>query len=238
MPLTQQTVVVVGGSSGIGLAVAQGARQLGARVIILASRAHNLDTVARQLGELETAVVDIRKEHEVAKFFAQLDTLDHVVITAGASIASAAIAQVDVAEASNAIQVKLLGSLLVAKHAAPKLRAGGSIGFTSGVLGRKPAVNSVIKTVINAALEAAVRQLAKELAPRRVYAISPGPVNTPSWQFADEASRTKMFDKLAASLPVGFVATANDTAAGYLFAMQAHALTGAVIDLDSGALVS
>ncbi|WP_256099079.1 SDR family oxidoreductase [Variovorax sp. SG517] len=90
----------------------------------------------------------------------------------------------------------------------------------------------------HAALEAAARQLARELAPVRVYAISPGPVNTPSWRLMDDASRTAMFARLDGTLPVGFAADEDDTAAGYLFAMQARALTGAVIDIDSGALVA
>lgn len=95
-----------------------------------------------------------------------------------------------------------------------------------------------MKTFINAALEAAVRQMAREMAPIRFYAVSPGPVDTPSWAYLDDAARAALFDKLNTTLPVGFAASADDTAAAYLFAMQARALTGAVIDLDSGALIA
>ncbi|MFZ6721968.1 SDR family oxidoreductase [Undibacterium sp. Ji49W] len=238
MSLSEARIVVIGGSSGIGLAIARAARLQGASVLIAGSNVARLADAAGQVPGLDTAVLDIRDEEQVASFFRHAGPLDHVVVTAGAAIAAAPLQTLDVDAADNAMQVKLRGSLLVAKYAAPQLGAGGSIGFTTGVLGRKPALNSLIKTVINAALEAAVRQLAKELAPLRVYAVSPGPVNTPGWNFADEASRSAMFSKLGQTLPVGFVATDDDTAAAYLFAMQARALTGAVLDLDSGALIA
>lgn len=238
MSLSNQTVVVIGGSSGIGLAVARGALKLGARVIVGGRDTERLATAAASNPGLETATLDITREDDVAAFFERTGALDHLVVTAGALIGSSPLRALDVAVMRDAFDVKLIGSLIAAKHAAQRLRPGGSIGFTSGVLARKPSPQAVVKTAINAALEAAARQLARELAPLRVYAISPGPVNTPSWRLMDGASRTAMFDKLGSTLPVGFAASDDDTAAGYLFAMQARALTGAVIDLDSGALVA
>jgi NAD(P)-dependent dehydrogenase (short-subunit alcohol dehydrogenase family) len=238
MSLSNQTVVVIGGSSGIGLAVARGALQLGARVIVGGRDAERLAAAAASSPGLETATLDITREDELAAFFERTGALDHLVVTAGALLGSSPLRTLDVAVMREAFDVKLTGSLVAAKHAARQLRPGGSIGFTSGVLARKPSPHAVVKTAVNAALEAAARQLARELAPLRVYAISPGPVNTPSWRLMDDTSRTAMFDKLSSTLPVGFAASDDDTAAGYLFAMQARALTGAVIDLDSGALVA
>jgi NAD(P)-dependent dehydrogenase (short-subunit alcohol dehydrogenase family) len=238
MSLADQTVVVAGGSSGIGLAVARAAHREGARVIVAARDTARLAAARQAVPGLETAQLDLTDDAATAGFFAEVGALDHLVVTAGMTLGSTPLGELRADVARQAIDVKLLGSLLAARHAAPRLRQGGSIGFTSGVLARKPSPNAVLKTVINAALEAAVRQLAKELAPLRVYAISPGPVDTPSWNFLDAAGRKAMFDKLGASLPAGFVASEDDTAAGYLFAMQARALTGAVIDVDSGALVA
>lgn len=238
MTLKDQTIAVLGGSSGIGLAVAQGALELGARVVVAGRDPARLATAREALPSLQTQTLDLADEAAIERFFAGLGALDHLVVTAGSLLGATPLQQLDADIAREAIGSKLLGSLLAAKHAAPRLRAGGSIGFTSGVLGRKVSVNAVLKTAINAALEATVRQLAKELAPLRVYGVSPGPVDTPNWRTLDEASRRAMFDKLGTSLPVGFVASAADTAAAYLFAMQARALTGAVIDLDSGAMVS
>ncbi|MDN3922162.1 SDR family oxidoreductase [Roseateles violae] len=238
MSLSNQTVLVIGGSSGIGLAVTRGALKLGARVIAAGRDAERLASAAAANPGLETESIDITDEDDVAAVFERIGALDHLVVTAGALIGSSPLPMLDISTMREAIGVKLTGSLVAAKHAARHLRPGGSIGFTSGVLARKPAPNSVVKTAINAALEAATRQLARELAPLRVYAVSPGPVNTPSWRFMDDASRSAMFERLASTLPAGFAASDEDTAAGYLFAMQARALTGAVIDLDSGALVA
>lgn len=238
MSLSNQTVVVIGGSSGIGLAVARGALRLGARVIVGGRDAERLASAAASNPGLETATLDITREDEVAAFFQRTGALDHLVVTAGALIGSSPLRALDIATLREALDVKLTGSLMAAKHAAAHLRQGGSIGFTSGMLARKPSPNAVVKTAINAALEAAARQLARELAPLRVYAVSPGPVNTPSWRLMDDTSRAAMFDRLGSTLPVGFAASEDDTAEAYLFAMQARALTGAVIDLDSGALVA
>lgn len=236
--LQNQTVAILGGSSGIGLAVARSALAQGARVWIAGRDQQRLAQATQTLPAAQARVLDVTDESSLSPFFAEIGALDHLVITAGAVLGATPLRTLDLAQAQDAIASKLIGSLLAAKHAAPHLRAGGSIGFTSGVLGRKIGVNTVLKTVINAGLEAAVRQLARELAPLRVYGVSPGPVDTPNWAAMDDTARRAMFDKLPGTLPVGFVASAQDTAAAYLFAMQARALTGTVIDLDSGALVA
>ena len=235
-PLSNQTVAVFGASSGIGLAVARGAQALGARVIAIGrDRARLVAAVGDD--SMQIAECDVADEAQVAALLRDVSALNHVVVTAGGVVGPSPLTALDFDIARDAFATKLHGSLLVAKHAAPRLAAGGSIGFTSGVLGRKITANTVVKTVINAGLEAAVRQLARELAPLRVYGVSPGPVDTPNWGALSDAARRERSGKLAATLPVGFMASAADTAQAYLFAMQARALTGTVIDLDSGAQV-
>jgi NAD(P)-dependent dehydrogenase (short-subunit alcohol dehydrogenase family) len=238
MSLKDKQIVVIGGSSGIGLAVARGGAAQGAKVLIAGRDAHKLDAAAHAIPGITTEVLDVRDEEQVADYFERIGTLDHLVVTAGTLIGASPLVTQDFAALRDAVDSKLYGSLLAAKHAAPRLRPGGSIGLTSGVLARKPTANALVKTLINAALEAAVRQMAKELAPLRVYAVSPGPVNTPSWAYLDDTARAAVFDKLNGTLPVGFAASPDDTAAAYLFAMQARALTGTVIDLDSGASIA
>jgi len=235
--LDNQTVAVFGGSSGIGLAVARAARAEGAHVVIVGRDRARLAAAAGGIEGLDTAVANVAEEADVAAVLRDIGPLDHVVVTAGAVVSPSPLLSLDFTAAQAAIATKLYGSLLVARHAAPRLRAGGSIGFTSGMLARKVAPNAVVKTVINAGLEAAVRQLARELAPLRVYGISPGPVDTPNWGPMSAADRQARFAKFAAGLPVGFVPSTDDTAAAYLFAMKSRALTGAVIDLDGGAMV-
>jgi NAD(P)-dependent dehydrogenase (short-subunit alcohol dehydrogenase family) len=236
LPLAGQSVAVFGASSGIGLAVARGARALGARVTAIGRDRARLEQ-AVGADAIAVAACDITQEAALAALLRDLGALDHVVVTAGSVIGPSPLVALDVDVARAALDAKLFGSLLVAKHAAPRLRPGGSIGLTSGLLGRKVMPNAIIKTVINAGLEAAVRQLARELAPLRVYGVSPGPVDTPNWGPLSAAERAARTLKLAATLPVGFVASADDTAAAYLFAMQARALTGTIIDLDGGAMV-
>ena len=235
--LQGQTVVVLGGSSGICLAVAQGALAAGARAWIAGRDPQRLAAALDATPDLQGAALDIADAGALSAFFARVGAFDHLVVTAGARTAAAPLREQDFGALQEALQVKLVGSLLAARLALPQLRAGGSIGFTSGMLARKPTANALVKTVINAGLEAATRQLAKELAPLRVYAVSPGPVDTPAWQFPDAASRAAKFAQIGAGLPLGFAASAADTAAAYLFAMGARALTGSVIDLDGGALL-
>ncbi len=234
--LANQTIAVFGASSGIGLAVARGARALGARVIAIGRDRARL-AAAAGAHTLEIAACDIADEAQVAALLRDIGTLNHVVVTAGGVVGASPLTALDFDAARDAIATKLHGSLLVAKHAAPRLAPGGSIGFTTGVLGRKITANTVVKTVINAGLEAAVRQLARELAPLRVYGVSPGPVDTANWGPLSADDRRARAAKLASTLPVGFMASADDTAQAYLFAMQARALTGTIIDLDSGAQV-
>ena len=238
MSLKDKQIVVIGGSSGIGQAVARGAATLGGKVHIAGRDSHKLAAATRTIPGISSEVLDIRDKEQVADFFAHIGTFDHLVVTAGGLVGASPLVTQDFSALHDAMDGKLYGSLLAAKYAAPRIRAGGSVGFTSGMLARKPAANALVKTLINAALEAAVRQLAKELAPLRFYAVSPGPVNTPSWAHLDESARTAVFDKFNSTLPVGFAASPDDTAAAYLFAMQARALTGTVIDLDSGALIA
>jgi NAD(P)-dependent dehydrogenase (short-subunit alcohol dehydrogenase family) len=235
-PLSSQTIAVFGASSGIGLAVARGARALGARVIAIGRDRARLAAAIGETG-VRIAECDVADEAQVAALLRDIGALDHVVVTAGSVVGAAPLAGLDFDIARDAFATKLHGSLMVAKHAAPRLSRGGSIGFTTGVLGRKITANTVVKTTINAALEAAVRQLARELAPLRVYGVSPGPVDTANWGPLSDDDRRARAHKLAASLPVGFMASADDTAQAYLFAMQARALTGTVIDLDSGAQI-
>jgi len=236
-PLANQTIAVFGASSGIGLAVARGAHALGARVIAVGRDRARLAAAAGGL-PLQLAQADIADEAQVAAILRDIGALDHVVVTAGGVVGPSPLTALDFDLARDAIATKLQGSLLVAKHAAPRLRPGGSIGLTTGILGRRIAVDTVVKTVINAGLEAAVRQLARELAPLRVYGVSPGPVDTPNWGALSEDDRRARAAKFAATLPVGFMASADDTAQAYLFAMRARALTGTIVDLDSGAMIA
>jgi NAD(P)-dependent dehydrogenase (short-subunit alcohol dehydrogenase family) len=237
--LQDTNVVVIGGSSGIGFAVAKLAAEAGAKVIIGGRNKSRLAAAAKKISGSKTHPIDVSDETQVVTFFDQVGELDHLVITAGGTVGSPKkLVELPTHEARAAFDNKFWGQWLAVRHAVPRIRAGGSIGLTSGILSRRPGVGRLLKTTINAAIEAMGRTLAKELAPTRVYVVSPGAVDTGSWSYLAEDKRRELFANLAQSLPAGCVVTPEDTAAAYLFAMQNRSLTGVVIDIDSGQLVN
>lgn len=223
MTFTNNTVsVIIGGATGIGHAVAEA----------LKTRPGRIEVVGRRDG------VDISKETSVATYFKQLGPVDHVVVTAGSSAPGGSVAHVDLGAAKNAFNIKFWGSVIVAREAAKHIRPGGTITLTSGFLARRTVPGTFVKTAMNAALEATAKMLAKELAPVRVNIVSPGLTKTEAYSPMDETAREQMFTSTAERLPAGRVAEAADVAAGYLFIIDNPSVTGAVIDIDGGALIN
>ncbi len=223
MTFTDTSVsAIVGGASGIGYAIAEA----------LKSRAGRVEIAGRRNG------VDIADQVSVAAWFEQLGPVDHVVVTAGSSVPGGSVAQIDLAAAKAAFDVKFWGSVIVAREAAKHIRPGGTITLTSGFLARRTIPGAFVKTAMNAALEATAKMLAKELAPIRVNIVSPGLTRTEAYAGMDDAARETMFASAAERLPAGRVAEATDVAAGYLFLIDNPSVTGAVIDIDGGALIN
>ncbi len=157
--------------------------------------------------------------------------------TSGPSVRAKTLIETDLDEAQDNFNVKLWGALRAIQQALPFLDERGSISLTSGQLGRKLAPGQFIKVGINAATEALGKQLAKELAPRRVNVVSPGVIDTPAYAGLAEDQRLAMFAKAGGALPVGRVGQAEEVAAGYVLAMENGYMTGAVIDIDGGGLL-
>jgi NAD(P)-dependent dehydrogenase (short-subunit alcohol dehydrogenase family) len=231
--MNPSTIVVIGGLSGIGRAVAERAAAAGARVIAAGRRAAPADFPA----QIETAQLDIGDEDAVQRFFAALGAVDHVVVTAGPVIPSQRIAELDIAAAQQAFDTKVFGQLRVARHAAAHIAPGGSITLTSGLLARKAVPGGLVKSAMNAAVEAIGKTLAKELAPVRVNVVSPGMVETGMWGPLPEAERQAMARRAGAGLPVGRVGQPDDLAAAYRLVLDNGFMTGAVIDVDGGGLL-
>lgn len=229
--MKNQIVVVIGGLSGIGRAVAEGAATAGARVIAAGRRAAPTDWP----GHIETARLDITDDAAVRRFFAELGDFDHLVVTSGPVIASSRLAELDVAAAMAAFDVKFFGALRAVKHAAPHLR--GSVVLTSGLLARKAVAGGLVKSTMNAAVEAMGKTLAKELAPLRVNVVSPGMVETGMWGQLNDTDRAAMAQRAGAGLPVGRVGQPEDLAQAYVMAMQNGFMSGAVVDVDGGGLL-
>ncbi|EGR0048291.1 SDR family oxidoreductase [Vibrio vulnificus] len=213
--------VVLGGTSGIG---AELAKQL--------ESDHTIVHVAsRQTG------LDISDEKSVYHYFETIGAFDHLIVTAGSYAPAGKVVDVEVTQAKYAFDTKFWGAVLAAKHGARYLKQGGSITLTSGMLSRKVVANTYVKAAINAAIEATTKVLAKELAPIRVNAISPGLTKTEAYKGMNADDRDTMYQRTQSHLPVGKVGEASDIAMAYLFAIQNSYMTGTVIDVDGGALL-
>lgn len=231
-PLNGTTIIVIGGSSGIGAAVAKQAVARGAHVVLAGRRLSS--TVENGV---RSEQVDVTDAASLQGLFETVGPFDHLVYTAGPAVQAKALIETDLNLAQDNFNVKLWGSLRAVQSALPFLAERGSITLTSGQLGRKTVAGQFIKTGINAATEALGKQLAKELAPRRVNVVSPGVIDTEAYAGLSDEQRLAMFAKAGGALPVGRVGQAEEVAAGYVLAMENGFITGSVIDVDGGGLL-
>jgi NAD(P)-dependent dehydrogenase (short-subunit alcohol dehydrogenase family) len=231
-PLNGKTIVVIGGSSGIGAEVAKQAVARGAHVVLAGRRLSS--TVENGV---RSEQVDVTDAASLQRLFETVGPFDHLVYTAGPAVQAKALIETDLNLAQDNFNVKLWGSLRAIQSALPFLAERGSITLTSGQLGRKTVAGQFIKTGINAATEALGKQLAKELAPRRVNVVSPGVIDTEAYAGLSDEQRLAMFAKAGGALPVGRVGQAEEVAAGYVLAMENGFITGSVIDVDGGGLL-
>jgi len=234
MILAGKKVVVVGGSSGIGLATAELARREGAEVIIASRNAEKLNAVAATLGARAIAA-DVTNDKSVEDLFAACGVVDHVVVTA-AQLRSGPFKTVAMDDVRSTMEGKFWGAWRVAKSA--QIAPGGSLTLVSGFLSIRPRPNSAIVGAANGAIESLARSLALELAPVRVNCVSPGIIDTPIRATMPEAARLDMLAKTAASLPVGRVGTGEDIARQILAFMTIGFATGSIVYLDGGALIN
>ncbi|HEU4726940.1 MAG TPA: SDR family oxidoreductase [Kofleriaceae bacterium] len=231
MTLSSSHVIVFGGSSGIGLAIARACLSRGAAVTIASRSAARLAAAADGLAagdRLVTEVADIADEAAVARVVAARP-VDHVVIST-VDPCYAPIRELAMARARALFDAKLFGALHVAKHA--RLPATGSLTVVSGIAAERPMAGGAAVTAVNGALDALVRALAGELAPARANALSPGWVDTPAWDgIGDKARRLA---ERARSLPVGRIGAPDDLAAAALFLIENGFTTGEVLHVDGG----
>ena len=169
-------VVVIGGTSGIGFAVAFLARELGAALVVASSKAAKVDAAVERLPGATGDVVDLKDGASIAGFLDRLDPFDHLAITAGDfdKRVFASTEDLDLAFAREAFEVRFWGSLAVIKHGRHKLAPNGSITLTSGVLAHRPSKGSPLPTAVTGAVEHLVRGFAVDLAPQRINGVCPG----------------------------------------------------------------
>lgn len=234
MNLQGQAVVVIGGSSGIGLETARQARAAGAELVLVARTQERLDSVARELQVRQTAAFDVDDLGRLEQFFKDLPSpVDHVLLSAGGPI-YVPLSSMNLDDARRHFDQRLSVALGTALFSRGKIRPGGSLLFIGGTGARRPGVGLAIATTLTAALPALAASLAVELAPTRVNVIAPGFVDTPlsATLLGDQIDARR--EQLRETLPIRRVVGPADIAALAVHAMSNGAITGATLDIDGG----
>jgi len=232
--LLGQTVVVVGGSAGIGLETARRARAEGAEVILTGRNRDRLEQAARDVGAQRVAAFDATDSDAVRSFFAEVaGPIDHVMVTAGGP-SYGPLLDMDLDQVRDALSGHVTCYLDVARNAAGKMRPGGTLVFMGGTGGRRIGHGLGIVSAATATLPPFTATLALELAPIRVNLIAAGFVDTPlsAALLGDQLEERR--SELRATLPIGRVVGADDVAALAVHIMTNTALTGATYDIDGG----
>jgi NAD(P)-dependent dehydrogenase (short-subunit alcohol dehydrogenase family) len=232
--LSGQTVVVIGGSSGIGRSTARQARAAGADVILTGRDPGRLEDAAAEVRALRTAQLDVANSAALEPFFAGLPTpIDHVLFTGGGPIYTP-IAELDFDQALRVLDEHLIGALRIARASATRVRPGGSITFITGTDARRPGVGSSVAAILAAALPTIAANIAVELAPIRANVVAAGYVDTPlsARILGDDLERRRA--ELRATLPIRRVVGPDDLADLIVHLMTNSAVTGATYDIDGG----
>lgn len=233
--LKNKRVVILGGSTGIGLATAKAAAEEGAIVTIVSS---SQKKIVAALSELPTncggQAVDLSNEENIKDFFDKNGKFDHLLYTAGENLNLTTLNSTDLQPARNFFTVRYWGAVAAIKYATPWINTGGSISLTSGIASLRPGAGWALASSICGAMEGLCRAMAVELAPIRVNVVLPGVIKTNLWDSMSEKDRQNFYDSVANSLLVKRVGRAEDIAQTYLFLMKQSFATGQTFIIDGG----
>jgi NAD(P)-dependent dehydrogenase (short-subunit alcohol dehydrogenase family) len=236
--LRGKRVVVIGGSSGIGFAVAQRAIAAGASVVVGSSSIENVEAACPRLGnDASGSAVDVRDEASVAAFFAHVGSFDHLVFTAGdwgSFRTPRPTAQIDLAEAGDVFAVRFWGAMSAIKHALEYIADDGSITITNGVVAHRPRKGAPLSTAMAGAIEHLTQALAVDLAPLRVNVVCPGLILTEVWDSIPADQRDDQLKQMTAAQPLPRVGEPAEVAEAYLYLMCGSFSTGQVLVVDGG----
>jgi NAD(P)-dependent dehydrogenase (short-subunit alcohol dehydrogenase family) len=233
--LQEKKVVILGGTSGFGLATAKAAAAEGAEVIVVSRSQTNVDKALAELPKgTGGATLDVTDETAVKKFFDATGGLDHLVYCAGDAL-PAAVVTTD--EARRFFEVRFWGMYIAARAASPYIRKGGSITLTNGILALRPWKGWSAVSAVAGAVESLTRGFALDMAPIRVNTVCAGMIKTALWDGMSEADREAMYAEQAKKLPAGRVGEVADVAETFLYLMKSDFTTGQIVVIDGGAVV-
>ena len=235
MSFTNQKIVVLGGSSGVGLSVAQLAASAGAEVVITGRDAEKLQRAATQIeGQTQTEIADGTDPQQIKSLFERVGRFDHLVVALSGAKGAGMFRELDLGQLREGFDAKFWAHITAAQSALPTLRADGSVTFISAISARMAKPGTAGLATINAAIEALVRPLAVELKPLRVNAVSPGVIDTPWWNRVPSSQRQALFESSADQAPAGRVGQPEDVARAVVFLMENTFVTGTVLECDGG----
>src|SRR5258708_7011866 len=235
MSLRGKRAVIIGGTSGIGFAVAEALLNEHAEVLVVSSRKENVEAAVKRLSDgVRGFAVDVRKEDEIKHFFDRLGAFDHLVFTAGdwAAMAGGALADVDIDKTGAVFAIRFWGALTAVKHAHKSIAHGGSITLTDGMIAHRPRKGAALSTAMAGAIEHLTRGLAVELAPVRVNAVCPGAVRTEVWNSIPEDKREERFRRMTERQPLPRVGEPSEIAEAYLYLLRGGYTTGQALRVD------
>ncbi len=238
MPLKNKKIVIIGGSSGIGLAVAKAALKKGADVVIAGRSEEKLAKAKADLNEnVHTYTIDMLQEESIIDFFKKVGPFDHLQLTA-AEVQFGDMDALSIADARHSFDSKFWGPYMAVKHARETLAKEGSITLYSGAASQRPSKDSIILTAITSAVEGLARALSIALTPIRVNVISPGITLTPLFTNMGQEAVEHIFDAYKDMLLVKRYATADEIATTAIYLMSNDYVTGSLQMVDGGLSVT
>jgi NAD(P)-dependent dehydrogenase (short-subunit alcohol dehydrogenase family) len=238
MSLKNARVLVIGGTSGIGLGVASAVAEHGGIPIVASRQQSSVDRALATLPDNARGVtVDLTDTTALDRLADEVGAIEHLVYTAGDTLELVPLSALTPGTINSFLLVRFVGALTAIRVFASRISPGGSITLTSGTAAERPGLG-VLPTAVCGAVNAMTRALALELAPLRVNTVAPGPIRTPLWDSLGEADRQAVYDRFASGLPVGRIGEVGDTARAYVYLMEQEFGTGVVLTVDGGSTLA
>ena len=226
-------ILIIGGSSGIGLSLAGKLLSLGNQVVIVSRNQNKLDAATKQLsGDISSYQLDASDENAVISFFRKIGQFDKLVSTIKPEHLICDFSHVKVADAKQAFDAKFWGQYHLVRHSLNTLSKEGSIVLTSGIASSRGYQGFSGTAAVNGAIESLVLSLSVELAPIRINAVSPGFIE----RFTEDSERLSTVDNLGARIPLKRLGTHDEAAEAYLYLLNSAYTTGTVLKVDGGEL--